>query len=74
MVFAILTLNRIKMLKTNLSYRVNFLMNPDDYDTLRKTVKDEGIEVSSFIRRALGNELDRLNTYIKEKNQTWDIE
>ncbi len=62
------------MLKTNLSYRVNFLMNPDDYDTLRKTVKDEGIEVSSFIRRAIGNELDRLNTYIKEKNQTWDLE
>ncbi len=62
------------MLKTNLSYRVNFLMNPDDYDTLRKTVKDEGIEVSSFIRRAIGNELDRLNTYIKEKNQTWDTE
>ncbi len=62
------------MLKTNLSYRVNFLMNPDDYDTLRKTVKDEGIEVSSFIRQAIGNELESLNTYIKEKNQTWDIE
>ncbi len=49
-------------------------MNPDDYDTLRKTVKGEGIEVSSFMRRAIGNELDRLNTYIKEKNQTWDLE
>ncbi len=49
-------------------------MNPDDYDTLRKTVKDEGIEVSSFIRRAIGNELESLNTYIKEKTQTWDIE
>ncbi len=74
MVFVILILNRIKMLKTNLSYRVNFLINPDDYDTLRETVRDEGIEISSFIRRAIGNELDRLNTYIKEKNQSWDIE
>ncbi len=62
------------MLKTNLSYRVNFLMNPDDYDTLRKTVKNEGIEVSSFIRRAIGNELEILNTYIKEKTQTWDLD
>ncbi len=58
----------------NLTYRVNFLINPDDYDTLRETVRDEGIEISSFIRRAIGNELDRLNTYIKEKNQTWDTE
>ncbi len=62
------------MLKTNLTYRVNFLINPADYDTLRKTVKDEGIEVSSFIRRAIGNELERLNTYIMEKNQTWDLD
>ncbi len=62
------------MLKTNLSYRVNFLINPDDYDNLRETVRDEGIEISSFIRRAIGNELDRLNTYIKEKNQNWDLE
>ncbi len=58
----------------NLTYRVNFLMNPDDYAILKKTLKDEEKKVGSFIRLAISNELDRLNTYIKEKNQTWDIE
>ncbi len=58
----------------NLTYRVNFLMNPDDYTIMKKTLKDEEKQVGSFIRLAISNELDRLNTYIKEKNQTWDIE
>ncbi len=62
------------MLKTNLTYRVNFLMNPDDYANLKKTLKDEEKKVGSFIRLAISNELESLNTYIKEKNQTWDIE
>ncbi len=58
----------------NLTYRVNFLMNPDDYANLKKTLKDEDKKVGSFIRLAISNELESLNTYIKEKNQTWDIE
>ncbi len=58
----------------NLTYRVNFLMNPDDYANLKKTLKDEEKKVGSFIRLAISNELESLNTYIKEKNQTWDIE
>ncbi len=58
----------------NLTYRVNFLMNPDDYTNMKKTLKDEEKQVGSFIRLAISNELDRLNTYIKEKNQIWDIE
>ncbi len=58
----------------NLTYRVNFLMNPDDYAILKKTLKDEEKKVGSFIRLAISNELESLNTYIKEKNQTWDIE
>ncbi len=58
----------------NLTYRVNFLMNPDDYAILKKTLKDEEKQVGSFIRLAISNELESLNTYIKEKNQTWDIE
>ncbi len=62
------------MLKTNLSYRVNFLMNPDDYAILKKTLKDEDKKVGSFIRLAISNELESLNTYIKEKNQTWDLD
>ncbi len=62
------------MQETNLTKQVHFKINPDDYDNLKETLRDDRQEVSSFIRRAIGNELDRLNTYIKEKNQTWDIE
>ncbi len=58
----------------NLTYRVNFLMNPDDYANLKKTLKDEERKVGSFIRLAISNELESLNTYIKEKEQTWDLE
>ncbi len=58
----------------NLTYRVNFLMNPDDYTNMKKILKDEEKQVGSFIRLAISNELESLNTYIKEKNQTWDIE
>ncbi len=58
----------------NLTYRVNFLMNPDDYAILKKTLKDEDKKVGSFIRLAISNELESLNTYIKEKNQTWDLD
>ncbi len=58
----------------NLTYRVNFLMNPEDYTNMKKILKDEEKQVGSFIRLAISNELESLNTYIKEKNQTWDIE
>ncbi len=58
----------------NLTYRVNFLMNPDDYTNMKKILKDEEKQVGSFIRLAISNELESLNTYIKEKNQTWDLE
>ncbi len=58
----------------NLTYRVNFLMNPDDYTNMKKILKGEEKQVGSFIRLAISNELESLNTYIKEKNQTWDIE
>ncbi len=58
----------------NLTYRVNFLMNPDDYTKMKKILKDEEKQVGSFIRLAISNELESLNTYIKEKNQTWDLE
>ncbi len=58
----------------NLTYRVNFLMNPDDYTNMKKILKDEEKQVGSFIRLAISNELESLNTYIMEKNQTWDIE
>ncbi len=62
------------MVEHNLTKLVSVRFNPDDYDNLMKTVQGDGQQVPSFIRRAVSNELDRLNTYIKEKNQTWDIE
>ncbi len=58
----------------NLTYRVNFLMNPDDYTNMKKILKDEEKQVGSFIRLAISNELESLNTYIKEKDQTWDLD
>ncbi len=62
------------MKETNLTKQVHFKINPDDYANLKETLRDDRQEVSSFIRRAIGNELERHNTYIMEKNQTWDIE
>ncbi len=49
-------------------------MNPDDYTNMKKILKDEEKQVGSFIRLAISNELESLNTYIKEKEQTWDLE
>ncbi len=40
---------------------------------LKKNLQD-GQKVSAFIRLAIGNELERLETYNKEKNQTWDLD
>ncbi len=50
------------------------MLAPDDHANLKEVARSEGLELSSFIRRAIGNELDRLNSYTKEKNQTWDKE
>ncbi len=62
------------MVEHNLTKLLAVRLNPGDYDNLTKIVRENGQKVPSFVRRAIGNELDRLNTYIKEKNQTWDIE
>ncbi len=58
----------------NLTKLLAIRLNPGDYDNLTKIVRENGQKVPPFVRRAIGNELDRLNTYIKEKNQTWDLE
>ncbi len=62
------------MQETNLTKQVHFKINPNDYANLKETLRDDRREVSSFIRLAISNELQRLKTYNKEKNQTWDIE
>ncbi len=52
---------------------VNILLTPDEHANLKKNLQSRQT-VSSFIRLAISNELQRLETYNKEKNQTWDIE
>ncbi len=65
---------RVKMREKNRpSRKVIFLMDIDDYDNMKATLQ-KGQEVSSFIRLLISNEIERLKTYNKEKNQTWDIE
>ncbi len=59
--------------KNRPSRKVIFLMDIDDYDNMKATLQ-KGQEVSSFIRLLISNEIERLKTYNKEKNQTWDIE
>ncbi len=62
------------MVEHNLTKLLSVRLNPDDYDNLKKIALENGQKVPSFVRRAISNELDRLNTYIKEKNQTWNID
>ncbi len=54
--------------------QVQIMMTPVDHANLKRIVRSQGIEVSSFIRLAIHNQLQVLELYIKEKNQTWDIE
>ncbi len=54
--------------------QVQIMMTPDDHENLKRIVRSQGIEVSSFIRLAISNQLEVLELYIKEKNQNWDIE
>ncbi len=57
----------------NLTRSVNIKMTPDEHDNVKKILQD-GQTISAFIRLAVSNELQRLETYHKEKNQTWDLE
>ncbi len=56
----------------NFTKQVHLLLAPDDHANLKEVARSEGLELSSFIRRAIGNELDRLNAYNKEKSQSWN--
>ncbi len=53
--------------------QVQIMMTPADHENLKRIVRSQGIEVSSFIRLAISNQLEVLELYIKEKNQNWDI-
>ncbi len=62
------------MAEHNLTKLLTVRINPADYDNLEKIARENGQNVPSVVRRAISNELERHNTYIKEKNQTWDLE
>ncbi len=51
-----------------------FKMNNVDLDALRNYLKNTELSISTFCRYLLIRELQRLETYNKEKNQTWDLE
>ncbi len=62
------------MIAENLTRSVSMKMSPDDHDNLKKIARENGHSVGSFLRFIVSNEIQRLETYNKEKNQTWDIE
>ncbi len=62
------------MAEHNLTKLFTVRINPDDYDNLEKIARENGQNVPSVVRRAISNELERYNTYIKEKTQTWDLD
>ncbi len=62
------------MVSANRTKQVHIMMEPNDHDNLKKIAAQQGHALASFIRLAINNELQRLETYNKEKNQTWDIE
>ncbi len=63
-----------RLSEKKLTKQVQIMMTPADHANLKRIVRSQGIEVSSFIRLAISNQLDVLELYIKEKNQTWDLE
>ncbi len=54
--------------------QVQIMMTPVDHENLKRIVRSQGLEVSSFIRLAISNQLEVLELYIKEKNQNWDLD
>ncbi len=61
------------MRKEKLTKGVQFKMTPENFDNMKKNLPN-GHTVSTFVRMVVINEIERLETYNKEKTQTWDIE
>ncbi len=62
------------MVGANRTKQVHIMMEPNDHDKLKKIAMQQGQGLASFIRLAINNELQRVETYNKEKTQTWDLE
>ncbi len=63
-----------RLSEKKLTKQVQIMMTPADHANLKRIVRSQGIEVSSFIRLAISNQLEVLELYIKEKNQNWDLD
>ncbi len=54
--------------------QVNFMVGDNDYIAIKEYLKINGLAATTFYRYLTKIELQRHETYNKEKNQTWDIE
>ncbi len=54
--------------------KFTFLTTNNEFDALKNYLNNTKLTVSIFCRYLMKRELIRLETYNKEKNQTWDIE
>ncbi len=54
--------------------QVNFMIADNEFSALKEYLKNNGLAATTFYRYLTKRELQRLETYNKEKNQTWDLE
>ncbi len=54
--------------------QVNFTIADNEFSAIKEYLKNNGLAATTFYRYLTKIELQRLETYNKEKNQTWDIE
>ncbi len=54
--------------------KFTFLTTNNEFDALKNYLNNTKLTVSIFCRCLMKRELIRLETYNKEKNQTWDLE
>ncbi len=54
--------------------QVNFMMSDDEFSDIKEYLKNNGLAATTFYRYLTKRELQRLETYNKEKSQTWDLD
>ncbi len=54
--------------------QVNFMVGDNEYIAIKEYLKNNGLAATTFYRYLTKRELQRLEAYNKEKNQTWDLD
>ncbi len=54
--------------------QVGIMMDANEFSAIKEYIKNIGLEATTFYRYLTKKELQRLETYNKEKNQTWDLD